>query len=115
MSEVLEFPSRESRAYAFLEQQLTDMLLAKGADAPLVAFATQTLRDVYSELAEESDFGFKIDLPAETTVDEAQRLQAQIGEGIDAMRREHHDTLVKLAARLVLTEMKLFQQRRNDD
>lgn len=115
MSEVLEFPSRESRAYAFLEQQLTELLRAKGADDPLVAFATQTLREVYSELADDSQFGFSIDLPAETTVDEARRLQIQIGEGIDAMRREHHDTLVKLAARLVLTKMQLFQQQRCDD
>ena len=44
MAQVLEFPSRESRAYAFLEQQLSALLAAKGADDTLIAFATETLQ-----------------------------------------------------------------------
>ncbi|MEE4203066.1 MAG: hypothetical protein V2I45_05505 [Halieaceae bacterium] len=115
MAEVLEFPSRESRAYAFLERELSALLTAKGADDSLIAFATETLQSVYRELSESSEFSFRVDLPANITVDEAERLQQQIATGIDDMRRSHHDVLVKLAARLVLTEMRLFQEQRPDD
>lgn len=114
MAEVLEFPSREARAYAFLEQELTALLQARGADQPLINFATRTLREVYGELAESGDHTFRVDLPANTTVDEAQRMQQQIGEGLDTRRREHHQVVIRMAARLVLAEMQLFQQRRDD-
>ena len=115
MAEVLEFPSRESRAYAFLEQQLSALLAAKGADDTLIAFATETLQSVYGELAEASEFSFRVDLPANITLDDAERLQQQIAAGIDDLRQTHHDVLIKLAARLVLTEMRLFQEQRPDD
>lgn len=115
MADVLEFPSRESRAYAFLEQQLSALLADKGADDALIAFATETLQSVYGELSESSEFNFRVDLPANITLDEAERLRQQIAAGIDEMRQAHHDVLVKLAARLVLTEMRLFQEQRPDD
>ena len=114
MSNILEFPSPETQAYAFLETQLRDLLSSKGADETLIRFATDTLKSVYGDIVEAGEFHFRVDLPAVTTEEEAERLQQQIGHGIDTIRREHHDMMVKLASRLVLTEMKLFQERRSD-
>lgn len=115
MAEVLDFPSRESRAYAFLEEQLSELLTERGADAPLIAYASRALREVYSELADSGEHGFSVNLPAATTVAEAAQLQQQIGEGIDTLRQQHHDAMLKLAARLLLAELQLFQHRRQDD
>jgi hypothetical protein len=114
MAEVLEFPSRESQAYAYLERELGALLLAKGADQALVDFATQTLREVYNELDESSEFRFSVDLPRGISMEDAERLQHQIAEGIEGMRDNHHAVLVRMAARLVLTEMRLFQQQRSE-
>jgi hypothetical protein len=114
VAEVLEFPSRESQAYAFLERELTALLLTKGADQPLIEFTTRTLRAVYADLSEASDYRFSVDLPSGISAEEAQRLQQQIAEGVDGLRHQHHDVLVKMAARLVLTEMRLFQQQRSE-
>lgn len=115
MAEVLEFPSQEARAFAFLERELRAMLVAKGADEGLITFALDALTSVYAELEEASDFGFQIDLPANITEPDAIRLQQQIAEGIDGLRSQHHALVLQLAARLVLTEMKLFQHQRASD
>lgn len=112
MADVLEFPSQEARAFAYLERELRAMLGAKGADEALIDFALEALTSVYAELAESSDFSFRVDLPSNISRDEAEQLQWQIAEGIDGLRTQHHDLVLKLAARLVLTEMKLFQRER---
>jgi len=39
-------------------------------------------------------------------------LQQQIGEGVDALRAHHHHLVLRLAARLLLAEMRLFQHER---
>lgn len=115
MAEVLEFPEREVKAYAFLASELAAMMAAKGADDALIEFATTTLRDVYQEIANDSDYSFKVDLPAGISVDDAMRLQQQIAQGIDSLRSTHHDAVVKLVARLLLVEMRLFQEQRHED
>jgi len=112
--DVLEFPSQEKRAFAFLERSLRALLSAKGADEQLIVFALDALTSVYGELAEQSDCSFSVDLPANIKSEHAQRLQQQIAEGVDAIRRQHHDHVVRLAARLVLTELQLFQQQRSN-
>ena len=50
MAEILEFPTREKQAFAFLEQQLRQMLSTKGADDRLIEHAIASLTDVYAEL-----------------------------------------------------------------
>lgn len=113
MADVLEFPAREAQAFAFLERELRALLESKGADEALVRFALDALTSVYTELAEASDYRFSVALPGNITEVEALRLQQQIGEGLEGVRRENHALLLKLAARLVLTELQLFQHRRS--
>ena len=50
MSNILEFPSREKQAYAYLTDQLGSLLRDKGADDVLVAHATELLTKVYGDL-----------------------------------------------------------------
>ena len=114
MAEILEFPTREQQAVAFLEEQLTQMLRGKGADDKLINHAIASLTDVYAELQRDSDCHFEVRLPEQLSLDEAQRLQEDIGAGIEQLRKTHHDLTLKLAARLVLMELKLFQHERSD-
>ena len=97
-----------------MERELRAMLTARGADAALIEFALSALTSVYTEMSESSDFSFRVDLPKDISPEDANRLQWQIAEGIDGIRTQHHNLAIKLAARLVLTEMKLFQQQRCD-
>lgn len=114
MADVLEFPTREKQAFQFLQEQLAALLQSKGADEALVQFAAASLTDVYAELQRESDCQFEVRLPKTLSPEDAQHLQEDIAQGVDAMRQEHHDLTLKLAARLVLTELRLFQHERND-
>ena len=112
MSNVLKFPSREKQAYQFLTEQLSALLSEKGADQELIAHATQLLSKVYGEL-EDADFSFVVDLPPGIELEDAERLQQQIGEGVEALRKHHHSLTLKLAAKLLLTELQLYQQARD--
>jgi len=114
MAELLEFPTREKQAFQFLSDALAAMLRQKGADDTLVAYAINTLADVYGELLRESDCQFEVRLPARMSEEEAQHLQQDIAAGIDQLRSEQHYLTLKLAARLVLTELRLFQHERAD-
>ena len=114
MAEILEFPTRERQAFAFLEEQLRQMLSAKGADDRLIEHAITSLTDVYAELQRDSDCHFEVRLPAQLSHDESEHLQVDIACGIEQLRKTHHDLTLRLAARLVLTELKLFQHERGD-
>ena len=109
MTDVLEFPSQEARAFAFLERELTALLTAKGADDALIAHAIKALQSVYVEASDASDFSFSVDLPTPISTEQVALLQQQITQGIEALRDHHHGLVLKLAARLLLTELKLFQ------
>ena len=113
MSNILEFPSREKQAYAYLTAQLETLLRDKGADEVLIAHATELLTKVYGDLQEESDFSFSIGLPNGLDIDEVQRLQDEIGSGVEALRKHHHSIMIRMAAQLLLTELELFQLSRN--
>ena len=115
MVDVLEFPSQEKRAFAFLERNLRALLSTKGADEALIGFALDALTSVYKELATDSDCSFSVDLPPNIEESDALRLQQQIADGVEGIRRQHHNLVLRLAARLVLTELKLFQHERTDD
>lgn len=112
MPKVLQFPSREKQAYQFLTEQLAALLSKKGADQELINHATQLLSKVYGEV-EDADFSFSVDLPPGIDFEDAERLQQQIGEGVEALRKHHHSLTLKLAAKLLLTELKLYQQARD--
>ena len=112
MSNVLEFPSREKQAYAFLTENLAALLKDKGADETLIAHATTLLLKVYGEAQETTDFSFSVDLPDGLTPAQIAKLQQEIEEGADAQRRHHHSLMIRMAAQLLLTELKLFQYGR---
>ena len=114
MANILEFPTREKQAFAFLQDQLSQLLRSKGADQTLIDFAIASLTDAYGELQKESDCHFKVRLPSQMTEHEASLLQEDIGAGIEQLRKEHHDLTLRLAARLMLTELRLFQRERED-
>ena len=81
MSNILEFPSREKQAYAYLTDQLGSLLRDKGADDVLIAHATELLTKVYGDLQGESDFSFSVSLPRGMDLDEVQQLPEEIGSG----------------------------------
>ena len=114
MSDILEFPTREKQAFSFLQEQLSQLLRSKGADQTLIDFAIASLTDACGELQTESDCNFEVRLPSQMTEQEASRLQEDIGAGIEQLRKEHHDLTLRLAARLMLTELRLFQRERKD-
>ena len=114
MSDILEFPTREKQAFSFLQEHLSQLLRSKGADQTLIDFAIASLTDACGELQTESDCDFEVRLPSQMTEQEASRLQEDIGAGIEQLRKEHHDLTLRLAARLMLTELRLFQRERED-
>ena len=114
MADILEFPTRETRAFDFLREQLDQLLRQKGADDALIDHAVASLTDVYRDLQTDSECHFEVRLPAQVSSVDAKRLQEDIAAGIERLRREHHDLTLKLAARLVLTELRLFQHERRD-
>ena len=114
MAQVLEFPSQETRAFTFLERELRALLTQKGADEALIQYAIDALTSVYREMTEAESFFFQVDLPSSLSATEVDKLDQQITAGIDDLRAHHHTLALKLAARLVLTEMKLFQHQRED-
>ena len=90
------------------------MLKDRGADDALINFAIASLTDVYSELQRESDCHFEVRLPERLSQADATMLQEDIAQGIEQLRKEHHDLTLRLAARLILTELKLFQHERDN-
>jgi hypothetical protein len=114
MSNVLEFPSREKQAYAFLSESLAVLLRDKGADETLIAHATALLLKVYGETQGSTEFSFSVDLPDDLTPTQIAQLRQQIEVGTDAQRRHHHSLMIRMAAQLLLTELKLFQYGREE-
>ena len=52
--------------------------------------------------------------PASLSGDEKTRLQDEINAGLEGIRSENHALLLELIARLLLTEMRLYQEQRQD-
>ncbi|NQY85571.1 MAG: hypothetical protein HRT34_12460, partial [Alcanivorax sp.] len=51
MGDILEFPSQQAQGLAYLERQLREMLAARGADQPLIDFASSELTQIYAQLS----------------------------------------------------------------
>ena len=97
MAEILKFPTRKKQAFAFLEEQLTQMLRDKGAGHKLVNHAIASLTNVYAALLRESDCHFEVRLPEQLSRDDAQHLQEDIAAGIEPLRKTHHDLTLQPA------------------
>ena len=114
MGELLEFPSQQAQGLAYLDRQLRQLLTLKGADQQLIDFAVGQLTTTYTELSETEQYSFKVELPEGLGANEGAALAQQINEGLAGIRAENHALMLKLAARLVLAEVRLFQHQRPD-
>jgi hypothetical protein len=114
MGDILEFPSRQAQGLAYLDRELRRLLSAKGADQPLIDFAAGQLTQSYADLAESEQYSFSVELPDTLDPADRERLYQQVSEGLEGIRRENHSLMLKLVAKLVLAEVKLFQQQRQE-
>jgi len=114
MGTVVEFPAQSAQGNAYLEKQLRQLLAAKGADDELIEFAIRQLATSYSRLSEAEQYTFSVHFPASLSGDEKTRLQDEINAGLEGIRSENHALLLELIARLLLTEMRLYQEQRQD-
>ncbi len=114
MADILAFPSQQAQALAYLDRELRNLLQTRGADQALVDFAADQLTSLYRELNESEHYQLKINLPAGLAENERAALYAEIEQGLGEVQRENHQLLVRLVARLVLTELRLFQHERPD-
>lgn len=112
VGDVLEFPSQQAQALAFLDRQLRDLLTAKGADEQLVDFAARQLTKMYAQLSESEQYSFSVELPARLDAQERDDLYRQINVGLEGLRKENHALLVGMLAQLVLAQVRLFQHER---
>ena len=112
MANILEFPSQRVQGRAFLEEQIRDLLAARGADDELMEFAANTIGEIYQRNVDAENYSFSLALP--DTIDEVQSasLQLDIETGIEQIRAENHAIIVRLIAELTLAEVKVFQQQR---
>jgi hypothetical protein len=114
MGEVLEFPSRQAQGLAYLDRQLRELLSARGADQALIDFAANQLTQIYADLAESEQYSFSVELPDDLAEPEREQLYQQINRGLEGIRRENHALMLKLAAQLVLAQVRLFQHERQE-
>ena len=114
MGDILEFPSQQSQGLVYLDRQLRELLIAKGADDQLVDFAAKQLTKMYAQLSESEQYSFTVELPAHLEPQESKKLYRQINDGLEGVRKENHALLVKMVAQLVLAQVRLFQHERND-
>jgi hypothetical protein len=112
MGDILEFPSQQAQGLAFLDRQLRELLIAKGADEQLVDFAAKQLTKMYAQLSESEQYSFTVDLPAHLSDGERDSLYRQINTGLEGIRKENHALLVGMLAQLVLAQVRLFQHER---
>jgi hypothetical protein len=114
MGDILDFPSQQARGLAYLDRALRTLLEARGADEQLIDFAVTQLTRIYAELSESEHYSFSVELPDSVSAADRERIYRQVNTGLEGIRRENHAQMVKLIARLVLAEVKLFQYERAD-
>lgn len=112
MGDILRFPSAQAQGLAYLDRQLRDLLISKGADDTLVEFAARQLTDIYCQLSGSEQYSFDVEIPVRLSIEESQALSDQINAGLEGVRDQNHALLVNLVAQLVLAEVKLFQHER---
>ena len=114
MGDVLDFPTSRQQGLAFLEQQLRQLLIQKGADEHLIEFACEQLLDIYQRINASEQYTFSVRLPDGLAQEDRDDLQLDINTGLEGVRKENHALLVELIAQLVLAKVKLFQHERAD-
>lgn len=115
MAKVIEFPSQRVQGLAFLDQQIRELLRARGADEELIDFAAATVKRVYERSVEAEDYSFQVSLPEGISGDEADALRRSIFAGVERIRDENHAVVIRLIAELVMAEVRMFQASRDSD
>ena len=113
MANVIEFPSQRAQGLAFLDQQIRELLRARGADEELIDFAAETTRKVYERSIDAENYSFSVTLPESVSQADAEVLRESIREGVQRIRDENHAVVIRLIAELVLAEVKMFQANRD--
>lgn len=114
MGEILEFPSRQAQGLAYLDRELRSLLAERGADDRLIDFAVNQLTRTYAQLSESEQYSFSVELPTSTSEADRDKIYQQVNTGLEGIRQENHSLMLKLAAQLVLAEVKLFQHQRDN-
>jgi hypothetical protein len=114
MGNVLEFPSQQAQGFAYLEREMGQLLRAKGADEPLITFATAQLTRIYSRVSDSEPDPLRITLPADLSETQRGELKQSMDEALQSLYRENHRLMLELVAQLVLAEVRLFQRARDD-
>lgn len=112
MSQILQFPSQRVQGLAFLEQQLRQLLLKRGADEELMDFASRSVREIYQRNVGAENYSLELHFPAGVGEAEAVQLCETIRSGVETIRNDNHKIVIHLIAELVLAEVKIFQQQR---
>ena len=113
MGDVLEFPSQQARGLAYLDEQLRNLLRARGADEELMDFAARQLTCIYADLSEAEQYSFNVVVPNGISGQDRDTLYQQINTGLEGIRKENHALMIKLIAQLVLAQVRLFQHERD--
>ena len=113
MGDVLEFPSQQARGLAYLDEQLRNLLRARGADEELMDFAAGQLTCIYADLSEAEQYSFNVAVPNGISGQDRDTLYQQINTGLEGIRKENHALMIKLIAQLVLAQVRLFQLERD--
>ena len=114
MADILEFPSKQAQGLAYLDRELRALLAERGADDRLIDFAVSQLTHTYAQLSESEQYSFNVALPAAIPNAAKDSLYQQINTGLEGIRAENHSLMVKLIARQVLAEVRLFQHEREE-
>lgn len=114
MGDVLDFPSSKQQGLAFLEQQLRQLLIQKGADEHLIEFACHQLLDIYQRFNKTESYTFGVRVPDDLLPKDREALESDINKGLEQVRKDNHALIVELIAQLVLARVKLFQHERAD-
>lgn len=113
MATILEFPSRQMLGLSFLEDQIRELLAAKGADEELMEFAAVTVKDIYQRYATAENYSFSLELPGDISTASTEQLQRDVQAGIEQVRAENHAIIVRLIAELTLAQVTRFQLQRD--
>ncbi len=114
MGQVLQFPDSRAQGLTFLDRELRKLLIQKGADEALIDFAANQLTTIYAELSEATPEQYAVELPPGLTPEQCEALDQAVGTALAQVHQDQHSLLVRLMARLVLTELRLFQYERTD-
>ena len=113
MTNILEFPSQRVQGLAFLDQQIRELLAARGADDELINFAADTVKRVYERSVGAENYSFSVALPEGVSEQDAETLRDAIRQGVEQIRDENHAVVVRLIAELVMAEVRMFQANRD--